>query len=199
MGDSENNELMNAPVTPGEPAETAQPAAETAAPEAATAAPEAATAAPEAEAAESIAEPVVEPQAEIAAPTNGSGPFYGTGRRKTSVARVFLRPGSGQLRVNGRPLDEFFTVPAWRKEARSPLAFLGVAEQYDAEITVKGGGPNGQAGAVRLGLARAVAQANPALRVKLRQTGYLTRNPRMKERKKYGQKGARKRFQWTKR
>ncbi len=193
MGDSENNELTNAPATPGEPAEAAQPAAETAAPEAAAAAPEAEAAAG------SIAEPVVEPQAEIAAPTNGSGPFYGTGRRKTSVARVFLRPGSGQLRVNGRPLDEFFTVPAWRKEARSPLAFLGVAEQYDAEITVKGGGPNGQAGAVRLGLARAVSLANPTLRVKLRQTGYLTRNPRMKERKKYGQKGARKRFQWTKR
>ncbi len=193
MGDSENNELTNAPATPGEPAEPAQPAAETAAPEAAAAAPEAEAAAG------SIAEPVVEPQAEIAAPTNGSGPFYGTGRRKTSVARVFLRPGSGQLRVNGRPLDEFFTVPAWRKEARSPLAFLGVAEQYDAEITVKGGGPNGQAGAVRLGLARAVSLANPTLRVKLRQTGYLTRNPRMKERKKYGQKGARKRFQWTKR
>ncbi|HXE75426.1 MAG TPA: 30S ribosomal protein S9 [Candidatus Xenobia bacterium] len=142
---------------------------------------------------------MAEPQVETPAPSNGGGPFYGTGRRKTSVARVFLRSGSGQLRVNGRPLDEYFTVPAWRKEARSPLAFLGVAEQYDAEITVKGGGPNGQAGAVRLGLARAVAQANPALRPKLRQTGYLTRDPRMKERKKYGQKGARKRFQWTKR
>ena len=186
MGDSENNELTKPPATSGEPAEASEPAAETAAPE------------PEA-VAEAVAEPVAEPQAEIAAPTNGSGPFYGTGRRKTSVARVFLRPGSGQLRVNGRPLDEFFTVPAWRKEARSPLAFLGVAEQYDAEITVKGGGPNGQAGAVRLGLARAVSLANPALRPKLRQTGYLTRNPRMKERKKYGQKGARKRFQWTKR
>ncbi len=193
MGDSENNDLMNPPATAGEPTEVSEPAAETAAPEAAAAAPETEAAA------ESIAEPVVEPQAEIVAPTNGSGPFYGTGRRKTSVARVFLRPGSGQLRVNGRPLDEFFTVPAWRKEARSPLVFLGVAEQYDAEITVKGGGPNGQAGAVRLGLARAVSLANPTLRVKLRQTGYLTRNPRMKERKKYGQKGARKRFQWTKR
>jgi len=193
VGDSENNDLINPPATAGEPTEVSEPAAETAAPEAAAAAPETEAAA------ESIAEPVVEPQAEIAAPTNGSGPFYGTGRRKTSVARVFLRPGSGQLRVNGRPLDEFFTVPAWRKEARSPLVFLGVAEQYDAEITVKGGGPNGQAGAVRLGLARAVSLANPTLRVKLRQTGYLTRNPRMKERKKYGQKGARKRFQWTKR
>ncbi len=193
MGDSENNELTNPPATAGEPTEAAEPTAETAAPEAAAAAPEAEAAA------ESIAEPIVEPQVEAPAPTNGSGPFYGTGRRKTSVARVFLRPGSGQLRVNGRPLDEFFTVPAWRKEARSPLAFLGVAEQYDAEITVKGGGPNGQAGAVRLGLARAVSLANPTLRVKLRQTGYLTRNPRMKERKKYGQKGARKRFQWTKR
>ena len=183
MGDSENKELTTPPAS--EPAEATAPEAE-------------AAAAPEAEVAATPAEPVAEPQLEAPAPTNG-GPFYGTGRRKTSVARVFLRSGSGQLQVNGRPLDEYFTVPAWRKEARSPLAFLGVAEQYDAEITVKGGGPNGQAGAVKLGIARAVAQATPALRPKLRQTGYLTRNPRMKERKKYGQKGARKRFQWTKR
>lgn len=186
MGDSENNDLTTPAAPTGEPAEATAPEAE-------------AAAAPEAEVAATPAEPVVEPQVEMPAPTNGGGPFYGTGRRKTSIARVFLRPGSGQLRVNGRPLDEFFTVPAWRKEARSPLVFLGVADQYDAEITVKGGGPNGQAGAVRLGLARAVALATPALRPKLRQTGYLTRNPRMKERKKYGQKGARKRFQWTKR
>ncbi|HKZ51669.1 MAG TPA: 30S ribosomal protein S9, partial [Candidatus Acidoferrales bacterium] len=124
---------------------------------------------------------------------------YGTGRRKTSVARVYLRPGSGQLRVNGRPLEEVFTSPAWREHARGPLVFTGVADQFDANITVKGGGGNGQAGAIRQGLARALALANPALRPKLRQNGFLTRDPRMKERKKYGQKGARKRFQWTKR
>ena len=125
--------------------------------------------------------------------------IHGTGRRKTSIARVYLRPGSGELRVNGVPLDKFFTVPAWRKAAREPLLFLNVAGQYDAEISVRGGGPAGQAGAVRLGLSRALSKANPAIRPKLRQTGYLTRDPRMKERKKYGQKGARKRFQWTKR
>jgi len=142
--------------------------------------------------------PVTEPQPEVAVPSNG-GPYYGTGRRKTSIARVYIRPGSGELRVNGVALDKFFTVPAWRKAARGALLFLNVAGQYDAEITVRGGGPAGQAGAVRLGLARALAQANPAIRPRLRQNGFLTRDPRMKERKKYGQKGARKRFQWTKR
>ena len=129
----------------------------------------------------------------------GSGPFYGTGRRKTSIARVYLRPGSGRLRVNGRPLEEVFNSPQWREHARGPLTFAGVADQFDAEISVKGGGSSGQAGAIRMGVARALILANPALRPKLRQNGYLTRDPRMKERKKYGQKGARKRFQWTKR
>ncbi|MGH9780172.1 MAG: 30S ribosomal protein S9 [Candidatus Acidiferrales bacterium] len=161
---------------------------------------EAAPAEPAAEATpEPAAEvPVTEPQMEIAVPVSG-GPFYGTGRRKTSIARVYIRPGSGELRVNGVALDKFFTVPAWRKAARGALLFLNVSGQFDAEITVRGGGAAGQAGAVRLGLARALSQANPAIRPKLRQNGFLTRDPRMKERKKYGQKGARKRFQWTKR
>jgi len=130
---------------------------------------------------------------------DAQGRFYGTGRRKTSVARVYLRSGSGQVRVNGRTLEETFTSPAWREHARSVLVFAGVADQYDAQVSVKGGGSSGQAGAIRQGLARALVLANPALRPKLRQKGYLTRDPRMKERKKYGQKGARKRFQWTKR
>ena len=124
---------------------------------------------------------------------------YGTGRRKTAVARVFLRPGSGQLRINKQPLEEYFKNEFWRKHAREPLEFTGATDQFDTYITVAGGGPTGQAGAVRLGLARALAEASPELRVKLRQAGFLTRDPRMKERKKYGQKGARKRFQWTKR
>ncbi|MBI4466550.1 MAG: 30S ribosomal protein S9 [Acidobacteria bacterium] len=141
----------------------------------------------------------VEPQPELAPPAPASGPFYGTGRRKTSVARVYVRPGSGQLRVNGRALEKFFVRPHWREHARQPLVFVGSAEQYDADIKVSGGGAGGQAGAVRLGLARALAAANPELRPKLRRGGFLTRDPRMKERKKYGQKGARKRFQWTKR
>lgn len=124
---------------------------------------------------------------------------YATGRRKTAVARVFLRPGSGQLRVNKQPLEEYFKSEFWRKHAREPLELVGTPDQFDAYITVAGGGPTGQAGAVRLGLARALAESSPELRGKLRQAGFLTRDPRMKERKKYGQKGARKRFQWTKR
>ena len=169
MGDSENN-IHETPEAA--PSESAEPQAE---------APQAA--------------PAPEP---MAAPV-GSGPFYGTGRRKTSVARVYLRPGSGRLRINGRALEEVFTSPQWREHARGALVFTGVADQYDAEISVKGGGLSGQSGAIRLGVARALLLANPALRPRLRQNGYLTRDPRMKERKKYGQKGARKRFQWTKR
>jgi len=182
----------------GDPEKDLTPQPEATEPEAA--ASEAAPAEPVAEAATepAVEAPVTEPLPETVVPADG-GPFYGTGRRKTSIARVYLRPGSGELRVNGVPLDKFFTVPAWRKAAREPLLFLNVAGQYDAEISVRGGGPAGQAGAVRLGLSRALSKANPAIRPKLRQTGYLTRDPRMKERKKYGQKGARKRFQWTKR
>lgn len=125
--------------------------------------------------------------------------LYGTGRRKTSVARVFLRPGTGEVRINGRPLEEYFKNVFWRWHAREPLEFVGASRQYDARVTVSGGGPTGQSGAVRLGLARALAGGSAELRVKLRQAAFLTRDPRMKERKKYGQKGARKRFQWTKR
>ena len=140
-----------------------------------------------------------EPALETPPPALGPGPYYGTGRRKTSVARVYLRAGAGQVRVNGRKLDEFFVSHTWRQHAREPLSFVGAADQYDAEIRVSGGGSSGQAGAVRMGLARALALANPELKSKLRRGGFLTRDPRMKERKKYGQKGARKRFQWTKR
>ncbi|MEE9235278.1 MAG: 30S ribosomal protein S9 [Candidatus Acidoferrales bacterium] len=152
-----------------------------------------------AEAASPEGESVGEPQPELSAPLPEAptGPGYGTGRRKTSVARVYLRSGSGRIRVNGRSLEEFFLGAQWREQAREPLHFVD-GEHYDAEITVKGGGSSGQAGAVRLGLARALVAANPALRPKLRKGGFLTRDSRIKERKKYGQKGARKRFQWTK-
>ena len=187
----------------GDPEKDLTPQPETGEPQAAEPEAPATEAAPAEPAAEATPEPaaevpVTEPQMEIAVPVSG-GPFYGTGRRKTSIARVYIRPGSGELRVNGVALDKFFTVPAWRKAARGALLFLNVSGQFDAEITVRGGGAAGQAGAVRLGLARALSQANPAIRPKLRQNGFLTRDPRMKERKKYGQKGARKRFQWTKR
>lgn len=150
----------------------------------------------QAEQAEPSEEPIPAEEPE-AAPAKE--PYYGTGRRKSSVARVYLRSGSGRVRVNGRSLEEFFPSALWRESAREPLSFVGAADQYDAEIGVEGGGNGGQAGAVRMGLARALAQANPAFRKQLRQNGFLTRDPRMKERKKYGQKGARKRFQWTKR
>lgn len=156
-----------------------------------------AAAAPEVGAAPTEAVPVPEPEpiAEPVVPERA----YGTGRRKTSVARVYLRPGTGKVHVNGRSLEQVFPSPAWREHARGPLVFAGVADQFDARVSVKGGGGNGQAGAVRQGLARALARANPELRTKLRRAGFLTRDARMKERKKYGQKGARKRFQWTKR
>jgi small subunit ribosomal protein S9 len=149
-----------------------------------------------------VAGPEFVPETAVAvgeAPEPGREPAYGTGRRKTSIARVFLRSGAGRVLVNGKPLAQYFSSPKWRKQAREPLEFLGVADRYDASITVRGGGSGGQAGAVRMGLSRALALAQPSLRVKLRQNGFLTRDPRMKERKKYGQKGARKRFQWTKR
>ena len=154
---------------------------------------------PEMQPIEAGGETAAQPEPAAAVPPLGPGPYYGTGRRKTSVARVYLRTGSGRLRVNGRLLENFFLNPHWRQHAREPLQFVGSAEQYDADIKVEGGGSSGQAGAVRMGLARALTAANPALRPKLRQGGFLTRDPRMKERKKYGQKGARKRFQWTKR
>jgi small subunit ribosomal protein S9 len=123
----------------------------------------------------------------------------GTGRRKESVARVFLKPGSGAFTVNGRKVEEFFKNVAWLTSAVEPLKFTNTAEQVDVMATVKGGGVGGQAGAVRMGLSRALTIFNPELRVALRKNGFLTRDSRMKERKKYGQKGARKRFQFSKR
>ena len=125
--------------------------------------------------------------------------FYGTGRRKEAVARVFIRLGSGKFEVNGRPVDDYFKNVAWRNAAMEPLKFTETLNQIDVWATAKGGGPGGQAGAVRMGLSRALARFNPELRPRLRKTGFLTRDSRMKERKKYGQKGARKRFQYSKR
>jgi small subunit ribosomal protein S9 len=125
--------------------------------------------------------------------------FQGTGRRKESVARVFLRAGSGKFTVNGRPVDQYFTDFAWKHDATEPLKFTSLAEQVDVVVTAHGGGAGGQSGAVRMGLSRAISRFNPELRPALRKNGFLTRDSRMKERKKYGQKGARKRFQFTKR
>lgn len=125
--------------------------------------------------------------------------FLGTGRRKESVARVFLRAGSGKFTVNGRGVEQYFPNHAWKHDATEPLKFTNLADQVDVVVSAKGGGAGGQSGAVRMGLSRAIARFNPELRSSLRTNGFLTRDSRMKERKKYGQKGARKRFQFTKR
>jgi small subunit ribosomal protein S9 len=125
--------------------------------------------------------------------------FRATGRRKTSVARVILRPGSGKLTVNRRPVEDYFPAEALRMELRQPLAATETEGQFDIIVLAHGGGIHGQAGAARHGIARALLLFNPELRSKLRQGGFLTRDPRAKERKKYGQKGARKRFQFSKR
>ncbi len=125
--------------------------------------------------------------------------FHGTGRRKEAVARVFVKLGSGKFQVNGRPVDDYFKNVAWRNAAIAPLKFTETSGQVDVLATVQGGGAGGQAGAVRLGLSRALAQFNAELRPGLRKNGFLTRDSRMRERKKYGQKGARKRFQYSKR
>jgi small subunit ribosomal protein S9 len=125
--------------------------------------------------------------------------FHGTGRRKESIARVFVRPGTGKFTVNKRPVEQYFPNHAWKHDATEPLKFTNLADQVDVVVTAYGGGVGGQAGAVRMGLSRAISRFNPELRPALRKNGFLTRDSRMKERKKYGQKGARKRFQFTKR
>ena len=125
--------------------------------------------------------------------------YYGTGRRKTSVARVYLRPGSGDYKVNGRPFNEYFVTEAQRASARQPLVSTETAATFNVVANVSGGGVNGQADAMKLGLARALMQFNAELRKKLKTEGMVTRDSRGKERKKYGQKGARKRFQFSKR
>ena len=125
--------------------------------------------------------------------------YYGTGRRKSSVARVFLRPGSGKFVVNGREFDKYFLTDAQRVEIRQPLVTSETTSTFDIRANVSGGGINGQAGALRMGIARALLEFNVELRKKLKVEGFLSRDARSKERKKYGQKGARKRFQFSKR
>jgi small subunit ribosomal protein S9 len=125
--------------------------------------------------------------------------YYGTGRRKTSTARVFLRPGSGTLTINRRTFEEFFPTEALRTQIKTPLVLTETADKFDILATVAGGGVSGQAGAVRLGIARALVTYNLELRKPLKTEGLLTRDARAKERKKYGMAGARKRFQFSKR
>lgn len=125
--------------------------------------------------------------------------FYGTGRRKTSVARVYLRPGNGQITVNKQPVDDYFDRESLKLVLRQPLEATEAGGDFDIYINVCGGGKSGQAGAIRLGIARALCEANPEHRPALKSRGLLTRDARKVERKKYGQPGARKRFQFSKR
>jgi small subunit ribosomal protein S9 len=123
----------------------------------------------------------------------------GTGRRKRSVARVILRPGEGAIKINGRTFENYFPTESARALVRQPLAAAEMIDKFDIVILTDGGGVAGQAGAVRLGIARALVEFNVELRPRLKKAGLLTRDPRKHERKKYGQKGARKRFQFSKR
>jgi small subunit ribosomal protein S9 len=125
--------------------------------------------------------------------------YYGTGKRKTAVARVFLRKGTGKIIVNGKEFSRYFTVNTLRILARSPLIATNLVDAFDAYITAKGGGISAQADAIRLGIARALVKFNPELKKTLKENKMLTRDAREKERKKYGQPGARKRFQYSKR
>jgi len=125
--------------------------------------------------------------------------YNATGRRKTSVARVALTPGTGQITVNDKPADVYFPRETLRMVIRQPIELAGITGKYDITANVTGGGLSGQAGALRHGISRAIIDMNSDLRVRLKKEGFLRRDPREKERKKYGQKGARKRFQFSKR
>jgi small subunit ribosomal protein S9 len=125
--------------------------------------------------------------------------YYGTGRRKTAAARVYLRPGAGNVKVNGRPIDTYFPNEVLKMVIKQPLMLTETTERFDIVVSVAGGGSAGQAGAIRHGISRALLQFNAELRDRLKSAGLLTRDPRKKERKKYGQKGARARFQFSKR
>lgn len=124
---------------------------------------------------------------------------YATGKRKYSIARAWLSPGNGEITVNARTFENYFPTSWVRSTIQSPLDLAGLGGKYNVKATVRGGGPMGQAGALRHAIARALVGLNPALREQLKKEGYLTRDSRVKERKKYGQKGARKRFQYSKR
>jgi small subunit ribosomal protein S9 len=125
--------------------------------------------------------------------------YYGTGRRKHATARVFLRSGNGEFRVNDRPLDQYFPRESLRLAIRQPLVLTDTAGKFDVQVRIEGGGMTGQAGAIRHGLSRALVEFNRELRPRLKEAGFLTRDSRKKERKKYGQRGARARFQYSKR
>jgi small subunit ribosomal protein S9 len=125
--------------------------------------------------------------------------YFATGKRKNAVARVYLEAGNGEVTINGKPIQEYFPREAWRAIAQQPFAVTETVGRYNAVADLFGGGLSGQAGALRHGISKALLQVSPQLRERLKREGFLTRDPRVKERKKYGQKGARKRFQYSKR
>ena len=125
--------------------------------------------------------------------------YYATGKRKTAIARTWLTPGSGRVTVNNRPLEEYFKVESARVETLQPLTLTNTLGSFDVRVRVLGGGISGQAGAIRHGITRALIQADPEYRAPLKKAGFVKRDPRAKERKKYGQRGARARFQFSKR
>jgi small subunit ribosomal protein S9 len=150
--------------------------------------------------AESTVEPVVAPEGQSPTPPAGKPTYiWGVGRRKTAVARVRVAPGTGRIEINGRTLNEYFTSERDRKSIFGPLEVTSTGGKMDVLVNADGGGPTGQTGAIVMGLGRALAKYDNSLEVPLRNAGFLTRDSRMKERKKYGQRGARRRFQFSKR
>lgn len=125
--------------------------------------------------------------------------YYATGRRKTAIARTWIEPGSGQVTINNLPVEKYFPIETIRTDMTQPFKVTNTAGAYDVRATVVGGGISGQAGAVRHGITRALVLVNPDFRLPLKKAGFIKRDPRVKERKKYGQKGARARFQFSKR
>ena len=125
--------------------------------------------------------------------------LYATGKRKTAIARTWMKPGNGEIIVNGHPVDEYFKVPSAKAMLMAPLVLTNMAGSYDVHVTVVGGGISGQAGAVRHGITKALLLADPDFRTSLKRAGFVRRDPRQKERKKYGQRGPRARFQFSKR
>jgi small subunit ribosomal protein S9 len=125
--------------------------------------------------------------------------YYATGRRKNAIARTFLKPGDGKIIINKRPLDDYFKVETAKMLLMQPFELTGTTDKFDITVTVKGGGISGQAGAVRHGITRALVQVNPEFRKTLKKAGFISRDDREKERKKYGQRGARARYQFSKR
>ena len=125
--------------------------------------------------------------------------FYATGRRKSSIAKTWLKPGDGKIIVNGRPADDYFRFESAKTVAIQPLLLTNMLDAYEVKVRVLGGGVSGQAGAIRHSITRALMQANPELRQQLKKAGFVKRDPRVKERKKYGQRGARARYQFSKR